>query len=197
MPVVQADASKFCAPSRIFFEAPARYFKYRKDPAKVAAMAAKIKASGIYDEVLKQYKTSDDLNAWGYDIKRIRAFTKVGARSQFLAHDVQVFVDRFSNWAMSNCSSKPRNQSRLFPWILNLRPFDARELVVRRDVEQSQSDGSRPLDSSAADWFDGGDALHLCPTPVWQGTTGRQGRIASVDASPAVAEGVFQRWPPT
>lgn len=60
----------------IFLEAPARWLKIAKNEAEIAAMADKIKQSGTYDAVLKQYKTSDDLNAWGYDIGRIRAFTK-------------------------------------------------------------------------------------------------------------------------
>jgi hypothetical protein len=60
----------------IFLEAPARWLKIAKNKAEIAAMADKIKQSGTYDAVLKQYKTSDDLNAWGYDIGRIRAFTK-------------------------------------------------------------------------------------------------------------------------
>jgi hypothetical protein len=75
LPAVQAEAFQV-KPLPHFLEAPARYFKYAKDPAKFAAMALLIKKSGIYDDVLKQYKTSDDLNAWGYEIGRIRAFTK-------------------------------------------------------------------------------------------------------------------------
>lgn len=63
-------------PLPIFLEAPARWLKVAKDKTKIAAMADKIKQSGVYDAVLGQYKTSDDLDAWGYDIGRIRAFTK-------------------------------------------------------------------------------------------------------------------------
>lgn len=59
-----------------FLEAPARYLKYGKDKTKVRKMAALIKQSGLYDQTLKMYKTSDDLDAYGYEIGRIRAFTK-------------------------------------------------------------------------------------------------------------------------
>jgi hypothetical protein len=63
-------------PLPIFLEAPARWLKVANDSNKIASMADKIKQSGVYDPILGQYKTSDDLDAWGYDIGRIRAFTK-------------------------------------------------------------------------------------------------------------------------
>lgn len=59
-----------------FLEAPARFLKYSVDVHKNRAMIAKIKTTGIYDDVLKMYKTSDDLDAYGFEIGRIRAFTK-------------------------------------------------------------------------------------------------------------------------
>lgn len=63
-------------PLPAFLEAPARLFKYTKDETLVRQMAQKIKQSGVYDAKLNMYKTSDDLDAYGYDIGRIRAFTK-------------------------------------------------------------------------------------------------------------------------
>lgn len=59
-----------------FLEAPARFLKYSHDTDKNRKMIAKIKTSGIYDDTLKMYKTSDDLDAYGFEIGRIRAFTK-------------------------------------------------------------------------------------------------------------------------
>lgn len=59
-----------------FLEAPARFLKYSKNDTHNRKMIAKIKTTGIYDTQLKMYKTSDDLNAYGYEIGRIRAFTK-------------------------------------------------------------------------------------------------------------------------
>jgi len=59
-----------------FLEAPARYLKAHPERAMAEAMAAKIKASGLYDAELKMYKTSADLDACGHEIGRIRAFTK-------------------------------------------------------------------------------------------------------------------------
>ncbi len=59
-----------------FLEAPARFLKYSHNDVKNREMIAKVKKTGIYDEQLKMYKTSDDLDAYGFDIGRIRAFTK-------------------------------------------------------------------------------------------------------------------------
>ena len=59
-----------------FLEAPARFLKYNKNQAQNQAMIQQIKQTGIYDDVLKMYKTSDDLNDFGFEIGRIRAFTK-------------------------------------------------------------------------------------------------------------------------
>jgi hypothetical protein len=59
-----------------FLEAPARYLKYSHDDTKNREMIAKIKKTGIYDDQLKMYKTSDNLDAYGFEIGRIRAFTK-------------------------------------------------------------------------------------------------------------------------
>jgi len=59
-----------------FLEAPARFLKYSQDGKKNREMIAKIKTTDLYDETLKMYKTSGDLDGYGYDIGRIRAFTK-------------------------------------------------------------------------------------------------------------------------
>jgi len=58
-----------------FLEAPARWLKTAgRDEA--LAMADRIRASGLYDAPLGTYKTSADLDACGFEIGRIRAFTK-------------------------------------------------------------------------------------------------------------------------
>ncbi|MBU0997826.1 MAG: cellobiose phosphorylase [Firmicutes bacterium] len=59
-----------------FLEAPARYLKVEKNPTITKALIEKVKKTDLYDEVLGMYKTSSDLEHWGYDIGRIRAFTK-------------------------------------------------------------------------------------------------------------------------
>jgi len=59
-----------------FLEAPARYLKVEKDENKTLSMIEKIKKTDLYDSVLKMYKTSGDLDEYGYEIGRIRAFTK-------------------------------------------------------------------------------------------------------------------------
>ncbi len=75
LPLVKVHAFKLdMLPN--FLEAPARFLKYSVDVHKNRAMIAKIKTTGIYDKVLKMYKTSDDLDAYGFEIGRIRAFTK-------------------------------------------------------------------------------------------------------------------------
>jgi hypothetical protein len=57
-----------------FLEGPARLLKI-SDPKKAKAIASKVKASGIYDPVLKMYKTSAPLDDEAIEIGRIRAFT--------------------------------------------------------------------------------------------------------------------------
>ena len=59
-----------------FLEGPARYLKTNHDRDKNRQMMDKLKQSGVYDAQLKMYKTSDDLDAYGFEIGRIRAFTK-------------------------------------------------------------------------------------------------------------------------
>jgi len=59
-----------------FLEAPARYLKVVKNKEKAKEMILKVKASDMYDNVLGMYKTSSDLESYGYEIGRIRAFTK-------------------------------------------------------------------------------------------------------------------------
>lgn len=63
-------------PLPYFLEGPARLLKVRKDRAANKEMIEHIKKTDLYDEVLGMYKTSSDLDAWGYEIGRIRAFTK-------------------------------------------------------------------------------------------------------------------------
>ncbi len=59
-----------------FLEAPARLLKIDFDKHELKNMYSKIKKSGIYDPDLRIYKTSESLDAEGYEIGRIRAFTK-------------------------------------------------------------------------------------------------------------------------
>lgn len=58
-----------------FLEAPARYIKTAKNKSKSINMYEKIKQTGIYDEKLKMYKTSESIEHMGNEIGRIRAFT--------------------------------------------------------------------------------------------------------------------------
>lgn len=58
-----------------FLEAPARYMK-TGDKDKLRKMYASIKESGIYDDKLKMYKTSESLDSESIESGRIRAFTK-------------------------------------------------------------------------------------------------------------------------
>jgi len=59
-----------------FLEAPARLLKISNDKEYNQKMYKNIKASGIYDEVLNMYKTSDDLDGSSFEIGRIKAFSK-------------------------------------------------------------------------------------------------------------------------
>jgi hypothetical protein len=59
-----------------FLEAPARLLKTGFDSKQLKLMYKKIKQSDIYDENLKMYKTSGDLDNETHEIGRIRAFTK-------------------------------------------------------------------------------------------------------------------------
>ncbi len=59
-----------------FLEAPARLLKIEKDKEYLKNLYNNIKNSGIYDEKLKIYKTSDDLDSCSNEIGRARAFTK-------------------------------------------------------------------------------------------------------------------------
>ncbi|MFH0993218.1 MAG: cellobiose phosphorylase, partial [bacterium] len=107
-----------------FLEAPARYLKAHPEPAKAEAMAAKIKASGLYDTELKMYKTSSDLDACGHEIGRIRAFTKgwLERESNFLHMTYKYLLgllksglyERFYQEAMSNlvCFMDPETYGR-------------------------------------------------------------------------------------
>lgn len=58
-----------------FLEAPSRLLKIDFDHDSLANMAHKIKESGMYDEVLHQYKTSGSLENESHEIGRARAFT--------------------------------------------------------------------------------------------------------------------------
>jgi hypothetical protein len=61
-----------------FLEAPARFLKVAKDFGSydLKKRYQSIKGSGIFDEKLRMYKTSDDLDGETIEIGRIRAFTK-------------------------------------------------------------------------------------------------------------------------
>ncbi len=59
-----------------FLEGPARALKVVKDKQELKEMYKLIKESDIYDEKLKTYKTSADLDGETQEIGRIRAFTK-------------------------------------------------------------------------------------------------------------------------
>ncbi len=59
-----------------FLEAPARLLKVRKDTQKNLEMIHAVKKTDLFDEELGMYKTSSNLDDWGYEIGRIRAFTK-------------------------------------------------------------------------------------------------------------------------
>jgi hypothetical protein len=75
MPLVHPKAFERRALPK-FLEAPARLLKtdYNKD--KLIEMVSNIKQSGIYDEQLKMYKTSEPLDVETNEIGRVRAFTK-------------------------------------------------------------------------------------------------------------------------
>ncbi|MBU1144719.1 MAG: cellobiose phosphorylase [Firmicutes bacterium] len=60
----------------LFLEAPARFLKYNSNLEQNSTLVQKVKNSGIYDKKLKMYKTSENLDKYGYEIGRIRAFTK-------------------------------------------------------------------------------------------------------------------------
>jgi hypothetical protein len=75
MPLVHVEKySKRYLPK--FLEAPARLLKTDFDKDKLEKMHHKIKSSGIYDDQLKMYKTSECLEEETNEIGRIRAFTK-------------------------------------------------------------------------------------------------------------------------
>lgn len=59
-----------------FLEAPARLLKTDFDRDRLMRMHEKIRTTGIYDDALKMYKTSECLDGESHEIGRIRAFTK-------------------------------------------------------------------------------------------------------------------------
>lgn len=59
-----------------FLEAPARSMKYITNKEILQKQYQTIKTTSLYDQVLKMYKTSCDLDDFGYEIGRIRAFQK-------------------------------------------------------------------------------------------------------------------------
>lgn len=61
-------------PLPFFLEAPTRFLK-SQNPETGADLYKNVKASGIYDQGLKMYKTSASLEAETHEIGRIRAFT--------------------------------------------------------------------------------------------------------------------------
>jgi hypothetical protein len=58
-----------------FLEAPARLLKSGYNQEKLVAMAEKIKKSDLFDQALKQYKTSVPLDNDTFEIGRVKAFT--------------------------------------------------------------------------------------------------------------------------
>jgi hypothetical protein len=59
----------------LYLEAPARYLKQVKHTKEAQGIYDKIKASGMYDEQLKMYVTSESLEDESLEIGRARAFT--------------------------------------------------------------------------------------------------------------------------
>jgi hypothetical protein len=59
-----------------FLEAPARLLRTNFDSKRLTFMVHHIKETGIYDDILKMYKTSDSLDDETMEIGRVRAFTK-------------------------------------------------------------------------------------------------------------------------
>lgn len=62
-------------PLPLYLEAPARYLKQSKDPKLAKKLYTQIKSSGMYDEKLKMYVTSESLEDESLEIGRARAFT--------------------------------------------------------------------------------------------------------------------------
>lgn len=58
-----------------FLEGPARYLRATDDLVEAKEIHEKVKASGIYDEKLGMYKTSESLEGESHEIGRIKAFT--------------------------------------------------------------------------------------------------------------------------
>ncbi len=58
-----------------FLEGPARYLKGSKNVEEARDIHQRVKASGIYDEKLGMYKTSESLEGENHEIGRIKAFT--------------------------------------------------------------------------------------------------------------------------
>jgi hypothetical protein len=75
MPLVEPKRYRRRALPR-FLEAPARLLKTGFDQDKLVTMTKRIKQSGIYDEQLHMYKTSEALDSETNEIGRVRAFTK-------------------------------------------------------------------------------------------------------------------------
>ena len=75
LPTVKVNGFKV-KPLPLFLEAPARSMKYLEDQKVLAKQYGLIKESGLFDQKLKMYKTSEDLDSWSYEIGRIRAFQK-------------------------------------------------------------------------------------------------------------------------
>lgn len=63
------------SPLPYFLEGPARWLKTVADPAEAEAIYRRIKGTGLYDPVLKMYKTSVSLEGESDEIGRMRAFT--------------------------------------------------------------------------------------------------------------------------
>jgi len=64
-----------CKPLPLFLEGPARYLKTNVSLEEAKTIHKEVLESGIYDQKLKMFKTSESLEGENFDIGRIRVFT--------------------------------------------------------------------------------------------------------------------------
>ncbi len=74
LPVVKVEAFEM-EPLPAFLEAPARYLKGFGTKEEGESIYRHVRKSGLYDQKLKFYQTSESLSDWSHEIGRIRAFT--------------------------------------------------------------------------------------------------------------------------
>jgi len=74
LPVVKVEAFDM-EPLPAFLEAPARYLKGFGTKEEGESIYQHVKKSGLYDQEMRFYQTSESLSAWSHEIGRIRAFT--------------------------------------------------------------------------------------------------------------------------